>query len=149
MSSVVGDRIDALRTYCLTLLNAEREEGGRLEGVKKVVYGSTFSIEDLDLPGIWIRPEPYTPNEEGGFTSTEHRFIWTFYSSVYNTKPSEGAIESERLTFTVREILRQNPQPPGMDLAKSTVINPALRLSPAKLVYTSSVDMEFFAVIEE
>jgi hypothetical protein len=149
MTSVVGDMLSDLREYYTNLLKEESKPGGQIEGVKKIVYGTTFSIEDLELPAVWIVPQAYTPDESAGFTSVEHRFLWTFYGTVYNSSPSKGAGESESLTFAVREILRRNPQPPGIDDARSTSFNPAQRVSQTKLVFSSSVDMEFFTVIEE
>lgn len=150
MISVVGDKLNDLRIYVENLLETERQASGALEGVAKIMYGSQFSISDIDLPAIWIVPSAYSPNEQAGINITEHRIPWRYYCVISNEQDlKQGLIDAEYLAHALREVLRREAQPAGVDDSRTSSVNPALPITENVFVFGASIDVEYIFLIND
>ena len=75
-----------------------------LVGINEVIYGERQRIGQVASPALWIVPESWQPELQGGVT-VQHDISFTVVSLVKSSRPQEGLREAEDWIMKVYDVL--------------------------------------------
>lgn len=114
-----------------------------LKEVQRVVYGESARLGSLQMPAIWIIPEPYIPVVVGGKTA-EHPIRFNLVAFVKDNEPERGLERAQDLAFTVYDVIMQDRTLGGIvfDITP-TRVDPAYEIGQNSNLYWSAVQFDF------
>ncbi len=114
-----------------------------LEDVKKVAYSERIESASIDLPMIWVLPEPHTP-EIVSVRQEEHGFTFFFVALVRNIDVEVGKEEAEDIAARVYDHLMKDRQLNGkVHDIRPGLFNPAYQRSDSRQIYWAACQLIF------
>lgn len=119
------------------------ENSQQLKEIQTIVYGERQKIGVLKTPAIWIIPNSYQPDLQGGHR-VQHDIPFDFVVLIKSNNPEEGLSKAQELSFKIYDTLMKDRTLDNLvSDVRPTRVDPAYEEGGQAQLYWSAVQFVF------